>query len=68
LIRKTKVILIDEATANIDEIAEAIITEVFENEFKNNTVISIAHKLNTILKFDKIVVVNNGEIVESGNP
>ncbi len=68
MIRKTKVILIDEATANIDEIAEAIITEVFENEFKNNTVISIAHKLNTILKFDKIVVVNNGEIVESGNP
>ena len=68
LIRKAKIILIDEATANIDEKVEEIITKCFENSFKNYTVISRAHKIKTILKFDKIIVVNDGYIVESGNP
>ena len=60
MIRKAKIILIDEATANIDEKVEEIITNCFENSFKNFTVISIAHKIKTILKFDRIVVVNDG--------
>jgi len=46
----------DEATSNIDEKTETIIKSVIREEFKNKTVISIAHKLLTVLDYDEILV------------
>lgn len=68
LILKTKIQLLDEATANIDQQTDAIIQEVIMNEFKASTIITIAHRLNTIIQYDKIIFLKFGEITEIGKP
>jgi ABC-type multidrug transport system fused ATPase/permease subunit len=52
----------DEATASIDEKTDETIQSMIRQEFKSTTVITIAHRLNTIIFYDKILVLDNGEI------
>ncbi|CAK67069.1 unnamed protein product (macronuclear) [Paramecium tetraurelia] len=66
VLKKSKVVLIDEATANIDVETEHKIQETILNAFRDCTVITIAHRINTILHCDKIIVVDQGEIKEYG--
>lgn len=54
----------DEATANIDIKTEEIIQKLITEEFKDSTVITIAHRLNTILNSDKVIILEKGELVE----
>jgi ABC-type multidrug transport system fused ATPase/permease subunit len=54
LISKPKILLMDEATANIDEKTDSLIQEIIKTEFTGSTVITIAHRLNTIIQYDKI--------------
>ena len=68
LVVKPKILLMDEATANIDEQTDGIIQHVIHEEFMNSTVVTIAHRLNTIIKYDKLIVMENGERVEEGTP
>jgi len=68
LIKKTKIILMDEATANIDYKTEAFLQKSINQGIKDCTVITIAHRIKTIINYDKIVVLNNGEIVELDSP
>lgn len=68
LIRKPKVLLMDEATASIDEKTDETIQNMIRKEFKNTTVITIAHRLNTIIQYDKILVLNQGTIEEYDTP
>ena len=68
LIKKTKIILMDEATANIDYKTETFLQHSINQGLKNSTVITIAHRIKTIIKYDKILVLNNGEIVELDTP
>jgi ABC-type multidrug transport system fused ATPase/permease subunit len=58
----------DEATANIDVHTEKIIQKLIKNEFKNSTVITVAHRLNTIIKSNKILVMSYGSVVEFDSP
>uniref|UniRef100_A0A7S3KSB4 Uncharacterized protein n=2 Tax=Euplotes crassus TaxID=5936 RepID=A0A7S3KSB4_EUPCR len=67
-LRKNKVILMDEATANIDVNTEETIQKLINQEFKDSTVITVAHRLNTIMKSDKIAVMSFGEVAEFGSP
>ncbi len=60
VLRKSKIILIDEPTSNIDEVSEKLVTEALENCFQNSTVITIAHKIKTIMSSNKILVVERG--------
>lgn len=62
-----KIIVLDEATSHIDSNTEKIIQNSLMNIMKNKTSIVIAHRLSTIKNADKILVVNNGEIIEQGN-
>lgn len=62
-----KILILDEATANIDTNTEMYIQEAMINLMKNRTSIIIAHRLSTIRDADKIVVIENGRVVESGN-
>lgn len=63
ILKKSKVLLIDEATANIDQKTDEIIQEVIANKFQDRTVLTIAHRLNTVAKSDRIIVLDKGNIV-----
>jgi len=58
----------DEATSNIDVKTESIIQKIIENEFKESTVITIAHWLNTIIHSDKVLVLDQGKVEEYDKP
>lgn len=68
LVRNPKILLMDEATASIDMKTDQLIQEMMSTEFKNTTVISIAHRLNTIINYDKILVLDQGEVKEFDSP
>jgi len=68
ILRQNKIVVLDEATANIDVITEHWIQKVLADNFANSTVITIAHRLNTIIKSDKIMVLENGTVAEFGSP
>ena len=67
-LRKSKVIILDEATSSVDQKTEDIISGAVETMFKDSTVIIIAHRINTVKKCQRIIVMNAGEVVEVGNP
>lgn len=58
----------DEATANIDIHTEKIIQKLIKEEFKESTVLTVAHRLNTIIKSDKILVLSYGKVLEYDKP
>ncbi|MCR5564180.1 MAG: ABC transporter ATP-binding protein/permease [Gammaproteobacteria bacterium] len=66
MLKDAPIIILDEATANIDPENESLLTDAFNNLTKDKTVIMIAHKLNTVKHADNIFVLDNGKIVESG--
>jgi ATP-binding cassette, subfamily C (CFTR/MRP), member 1 len=68
LLRKTKVLVLDEATAAVDLDTDDLIQKTIRTEFKDCTVLTIAHRLNTILDSDKVIVLDKGEIVEYDTP
>ena len=58
----------DEATANIDYNTEKIIQEALSEALKMSTVITIAHRIKTIINYDKIVVLEKGKLIEFDSP
>ncbi|XP_055859162.1 ATP-binding cassette sub-family C member 3-like [Episyrphus balteatus] len=68
LLRKTKVLVLDEATAAVDLETDDLIQKTIRTEFKDCTVLTIAHRLNTILDSDKVIVLDKGEIIEFASP
>jgi ATP-binding cassette subfamily C (CFTR/MRP) protein 1 len=68
MIRKTKIIVMDEATANIDMRTEEKIQRALEIVFKNSTVITVAHRIKTIINYDKILVLDKGNVMEFDSP
>ena len=65
-IKNSPIIILDEATSALDNKSEAVVQEAMSNLMKGRTVLIIAHRLSTIRNATKIVVINNGEIVEQG--
>nr|XP_003409027.1 canalicular multispecific organic anion transporter 1 [Loxodonta africana] len=68
LLRKSKILIMDEATAAVDLETDHLIQTTIKNEFSQCTVITIAHRLHTIMDSDKVMVLDNGMIVEYGSP
>ncbi|ATY58924.1 ABC transmembrane type 1 [Cordyceps militaris] len=67
-LRKSKLVLLDEPTASVDTITEAKMAEVIARKFEDATVIMVTHRLSSIHSFDKVIVLNAGEVVEYGPP
>ena len=68
LLKKTKIILMDEATANIDYRTEAALKKNIFGDIEESTVITIAHRIKTIINSDRILVLKEGEIEEFDTP
>ena len=68
LVQKSKIIIMDEATANVDFKTDRLIQEVIRDKFKDSTVVTIAHRLNTIVDYDKVLVLDGGHVVEFDTP
>ena len=68
LLRRNKFLVLDEATSNVDMQTDSFIQKVIRENFVNTTVITIAHRLNTIADYDKLVVMDRGKIIEIGSP
>lgn len=68
LLKKSKILVMDEATANVDMDTDAIIQGVLREDFKDCTIICVAHRLNTIIDYDRVAVLDHGEVKEYGSP
>lgn len=66
ILRNAPILVLDEATSSLDSESESLIQGALDNLMKNKTVIVIAHRLSTIKRMDRIVVVDNGQVVEEG--
>lgn len=68
LLKSPKVILLDEATASIDYQSDAMIQNTIREEFSGSTILTIAHRLRSIIDYDKILVMDAGRVVEYDDP
>lgn len=68
ILERPKILIMDEATASVDGESDKLIQSSIQNNFKDSTVISIAHRINTIVGFDKVLVLDRGQLVEYDTP
>uniref|UniRef100_A0A8C0R6T9 Multidrug resistance-associated protein 1 n=1 Tax=Canis lupus dingo TaxID=286419 RepID=A0A8C0R6T9_CANLU len=68
LLRKTKILVLDEATAAVDLETDDLIQSTIRTQFDDCTVLTIAHRLNTIMDYTRVIVLDKGEIRECGQP
>ncbi|KAA1064369.1 hypothetical protein PGTUg99_020301 [Puccinia graminis f. sp. tritici] len=66
--KSSKILVMDEATSSVDPETDLLIQTVIRTEFKSFTILVIAHRLNTILDCDKILVINKGKVAEFDSP
>ncbi|KAJ3741472.1 ABC protein [Lentinula detonsa] len=68
LVKNSKVVILDEATASVDPVTEAKIQKSLHSQFKNCTMLCIAHRLQTIISYDRILVMDQGSVAEFDTP
>jgi ATP-binding cassette subfamily C (CFTR/MRP) protein 1 len=68
LLRRNKVLVLDEATAAVDTETDDFIQKTIRTEFRDCTIVTIAHRINTIMDNDRIMVLDRGRIAEYDTP
>ncbi|EFR02843.1 hypothetical protein MGYG_05844 [Nannizzia gypsea CBS 118893] len=68
VVKQGNLLIMDEATSSVDAETDKLMGDVIREKFKGMTIIAIAHKLDTVLDYDRVVLLDKGEIVETGNP
>jgi ABC-type multidrug transport system fused ATPase/permease subunit len=62
------ILVLDEATSNLDPATEAIVKDIIKEDFKDNTVITVAHRLHTMHNCDIVLVLEKGKVIDIGSP
>ena len=68
ILKKSHILLIDEATANVDHTTDRMIQDVIADKFRDRTILTIAHRLNTVANSDRILMLQHGEVGYLGVP
>ncbi|CAF4106552.1 unnamed protein product, partial [Adineta steineri] len=68
ILKKSKILVIDEATANVDNATDELIQKAIREQFKECTVLTVAHRLRTVIDSDRILVLGNGKVLEFDSP
>ncbi|KAG8410255.1 hypothetical protein J3458_017970 [Metarhizium acridum] len=68
MVKPSSIVIIDEATSSVNSDEEELMQRFLQDEFRGRTIIAVAHKLHTVLDFDRVVLMDNGRILENGNP
>lgn len=65
---RCRILVLDEATSNIDQATDRIVQKLIREEFKTHTILTVAHRLDSIMDADRVFVMDNGRLVETGKP
>lgn len=68
VLKGAKIIVMDEATSNLDRETEVRMQQSLEETFREATIITIAHRLETVMHYDVIIVMDKGKLLEAGHP
>jgi ATP-binding cassette subfamily C (CFTR/MRP) protein 1 len=68
ILRESKVVILDEVTSSVDSKTDDLMQQVIRQEFADCTIIAVAHRLDTILDFDRIALLSKGELIEFDTP
>ncbi|KAH8833430.1 multidrug resistance-associated ABC transporter [Flagelloscypha sp. PMI_526] len=68
VLRRSKILIMDEATASVDYATDELISQTIRREFRNSTILTIAHRLRTIIDYDRVMLLDQGRIVEFDKP
>ena len=68
ILRKGKIVVLDEVTSSVDRRTDDLMQKIIREEFKGCTIIAVAHRLETILDFDRIAVLDRGQLKECDTP
>lgn len=65
---ESSILILDEAMSTVDKQTEELMVKILEDHFAEHTIISVVHRLNTVEKFDTVLLLDTGEVVEVGSP
>jgi len=68
ILKRSKVLVMDEATASVDYATDELISKTIRHEFADSTILTIAHRLRTVIDYDRVMLLDNGRIVEFDSP
>ncbi|EIW74375.1 P-loop containing nucleoside triphosphate hydrolase protein [Coniophora puteana RWD-64-598 SS2] len=68
ILKHSRVLVMDEATASVDYATDELISKTIREEFSSSTILTIAHRLRTVIDYDKVMILNDGHIVEFDRP
>ncbi|KAL2812693.1 P-loop containing nucleoside triphosphate hydrolase protein [Aspergillus granulosus] len=68
ILHPSKILVLDEATSNVDSKTDQTMQRIIREKFSSHTILAVAHKLDTILDYDKVVVLDAGQVIECEDP
>jgi ATP-binding cassette subfamily C (CFTR/MRP) protein 1 len=68
ILRKSKIVVLDEVTSSMDRKTDELMQRIIREQFKDCTIVAVAHRLDTILDFDRIAVLDSGRLAECDSP